>query len=208
MPRAALPRAPGAPAPLAHAAGLCGCSTAPECETRYRLRSSNETVRGEACPSAECARCNRRCAVRRGCRPRGLRGSGTRRTVHCHECILWSFPGSAARISATAACRPETALCPVERSESRAYSSRTCVFRWFTGRRRCAPALHQSMRDTQLVQYPGDDEVDQVLHACRAMIKPGVRGQDHGARMREAQHVLEMDRRERRLTRYHNQRPT
>lgn len=68
-----------------------------------------------------------------------------------------------------------------------------------------APALHQGVRNIQLIEDARDDKVDQCGDRIRMVIEAGVGRQDHSAGTREAQYVLKMDGRERRLARHQHQ---
>src|SRR5258708_21322173 len=66
---------------------------------------------------------------------------------------------------------------------------------------RLIPSLADGMFDAQMVEYPGNDEVHQVLHCGRTMVESGAGRHDHCARPRDPKHVLEMHRAVRRLAR-------
>jgi len=63
------------------------------------------------------------------------------------------------------------------------------------------------VRDAEVVEHARDDEVDEVVDARRASVEAGHRRQDRRAGAGELQHVLEVDRGERRLARDQHERP-
>ena len=68
-----------------------------------------------------------------------------------------------------------------------------------------AVALHQGVFDAEVVENPGDDEVDDLLDPGLARVEAGGGGKDQGPGPRHAQHVLDHDLRVRRLSRHENQ---
>src|SRR5215831_10426588 len=201
--------------PPAHTRVPSAWAVARGCEIRCPLQSRDEISPGAACPSAGCGRCSRQRAAPQARPPPVPPESGTPRKVHCHECIPSSFPGSAARRCAMAACRSGTTPWPTERSAARAsYSMLGLVFGPDPFLRRLlaacvsslTPARHQSMLDPQLVENPRDNEVDQFGNACRMMIETWVSGQDYRTGMREPQHVFQMKRGQGRFARHQDER--
>src|SRR5574343_1675383 len=67
------------------------------------------------------------------------------------------------------------------------------------------PALLQRVRNTQLVEDAGDNEVDDLVDALRVLVKARAGRQDHGAGAGQAQHVFEVNDRERGFTWNQNQ---
>ena len=61
------------------------------------------------------------------------------------------------------------------------------------------------MRDAQLIEHTGDDEIDQVIHAFRMVVEAGVGGENHDAGIGKSQHVFKMQHRERRFARHQYQ---
>src|SRR5438034_782877 len=59
--------------------------------------------------------------------------------------------------------------------------------------------------ETERVERPGDDEVDEVLDALGAVVEARREEEDGGTGAAHREHVLEVDRRERRLARHQNQ---
>ena len=68
-----------------------------------------------------------------------------------------------------------------------------------------APPGDQFPVDAQLIHDPGDDEVDEVVHAGHAVVEARHRRQQHGAGGGDRLHVPEVDRRQRRLPRHEDQ---
>src|SRR5438552_10682165 len=68
-----------------------------------------------------------------------------------------------------------------------------------------APAVHQIVLDPEVIEYSGDDEIDQVLDALGAVVKTGIGGEDDRARARGLEHVLQVQGRKWRLARDENQ---
>src|SRR5215208_1614524 len=63
------------------------------------------------------------------------------------------------------------------------------------------PAAHQLVLEPQLVEAAPDDEVHKVVNRARAVVEARRKKEHDRARLPNAQHVLEVDRRERRLAR-------
>src|SRR5437660_2825672 len=63
-----------------------------------------------------------------------------------------------------------------------------------------APARPETMRNAELIENAGDDEIDEVVDRLRAIIKSRNRRNDRGAGACQLQHVLEMNRGARRFT--------
>src|SRR5438874_218898 len=70
---------------------------------------------------------------------------------------------------------------------------------------RLAVALHERVLDAEMIEDAGDDEVDHLLDSRFARVKTGRGGEDDRARARHAEHVLDMNFRERRLARDENE---
>ena len=68
-----------------------------------------------------------------------------------------------------------------------------------------APARGEGVDDPELVADPGDDEIDEVLEASRAVIPAGHRREHDGPGLRDPHHVLQMDQAQRRLARDQDQ---
>src|SRR5688500_2667496 len=62
-----------------------------------------------------------------------------------------------------------------------------------------APARRQRVLHLQVVENAGDDEVDEVVDAARAVVEAGRGREDHRAGAGEPGHVLEVDERKRGL---------
>src|ERR1700716_1163383 len=69
------------------------------------------------------------------------------------------------------------------------------------------PARAEGVADAQLVEYPGDDEIDQIADGLRVAIEAGRGRKDDRAGAGKLEHVLEVDRGKRRLTWNEHQRP-
>lgn len=61
------------------------------------------------------------------------------------------------------------------------------------------------MLDSQVIEHPCDDEIDEIGYLLRPVIKPRRRRHHDSPRTREPQHVGEMNRAERSFTRNENQ---
>src|SRR5262245_57225867 len=64
-----------------------------------------------------------------------------------------------------------------------------------------APARAQSVLDAQQIEHLADDVLQQIVDALRPVVEARARRHDRRAETREPQHVLEVDRRQRRLAR-------
>src|SRR5205085_2760529 len=65
-----------------------------------------------------------------------------------------------------------------------------------------APLCGLRVRDAELIEDAEDEMIDEFKDCLRAMIETGAGGQDARARVREAQHVLQVERVVRRLARH------
>src|SRR5215204_5475077 len=61
------------------------------------------------------------------------------------------------------------------------------------------PAAHELVVQAKLVEAPSDDEVHEVVHRACAVVEAWREEEHHRARLAHAEHVLEVDQRERRL---------
>jgi len=68
------------------------------------------------------------------------------------------------------------------------------------------PARTERMRDAELVEHPGDDEVNELRDRLWPVVEARRRRKDHCARACKLQHVFEMDRGERCLARHQHER--
>lgn len=67
------------------------------------------------------------------------------------------------------------------------------------------PTGHQRLGNTQLIEDARDDEIDHLRDAVGAMIETGRRRQHDRAHVRELEHVVEVNGRERRFSGHQNQ---
>src|SRR3954454_6825144 len=72
-------------------------------------------------------------------------------------------------------------------------------------RRSLSPSLRQRVLEAELVERAADDEVDEILHRLGAVVEARREKEDRRARLTECEHVAQVDRRERRLARHHDQ---
>src|SRR6266550_1405505 len=70
-----------------------------------------------------------------------------------------------------------------------------------------APARAERMADAQLVENPGDDEIDQLVDGLWMAVEARRRRKDHRAGAGKLEHVFEMNRRKRCLAWNEHQRP-
>src|SRR5581483_7283353 len=118
----------------------------------------------------------------------------------CRECTLSSCRGSAVRRSLAAIARRGTTRYAMGREAVRSWETRLFFFAQASFAH-SAPAPHQVMGYVQLIEHACDDEVDEMLDLLRMMIETRVGGKDNGTRARKSQHILQMDRGERRFAR-------
>src|SRR4051812_48895057 len=64
-----------------------------------------------------------------------------------------------------------------------------------------APARHERVLEADVVERPRGDEVDEVVDGLGTVVEAGREEEDRGAGAPQRKHVLEVDRRERRLSR-------
>src|SRR5215213_4072002 len=68
-----------------------------------------------------------------------------------------------------------------------------------------SPPRRERVLEAELVEGTRDDEVDEVVDRARLVVEARREEQDHGARLPQPEHVLEVDRRERRLARHEDE---
>src|ERR1035437_681535 len=131
-----------------------------------------------------------------------------------HGASVLPYPASTGAISASSsmisapptspACRinstPASAACPSGRI-------RPCVSLMSPISTGLAPPRRQRVLDAEMIEHARDDEIDQLGDAGGTVIEPGRRRQHDRPRPSEAQHVLEVNRAERRFARHEHQRP-
>src|SRR5919201_6963366 len=70
---------------------------------------------------------------------------------------------------------------------------------------RLTPTRNERVLDAELIEAACDDEVDEVVHRVGAVVEAGRREEHDRAGLPQPEHVLEVDRRERRLPRHQHQ---
>ena len=70
---------------------------------------------------------------------------------------------------------------------------------------RSAPTFEELLCDAELIADTGHDKINQIVNADRVVIETGHRGKNHGPRIGEAFHVLQLNTAQWGFTRDNNQ---